>query len=302
MRPFTENDLLPLLPAGATILVLAFSAVVLASRRDVEDGIIASRDVAPPRSFGLGSAFGLSARLELPVLVAWCAGSFASGLMFGVIAKITATSVPDSLIDTLDKFGVKGSFATQYLGVAFLLVAAVVALLPAGQVGAASQEETSGRLVQVLAGATHRTRWFAGRLVLTGGAIAASGLLAGFGAWLGAKSQGVDLDLMTLLGAGLNVVPTALVVLGIGAVVLALVPRAASGTIYSIIAWSLIVDLLASMVSGVRWLAHVSLFHYMALAPAQHADARTLAASLVAAVVLCVAATVAFRRRDLRTV
>ena len=182
-----------------------------------------------------------------------------------------------------------------------MLVSTVVALLPAGQVGAAGAEETSGRLVHVLAGTTHRAAWFAGRLVLSGAAIATSGLLAGFGAWLGARSQGIDLGLTTLLGAGLNVVPTALVALGIGALVLAIAPRAAAATVYSVVSWSLIVDLLASMASSVRWLVHTSLFHYMALAPAQRADPTTLSVMVATALALCVAATVRFQRRDLRT-
>ena len=106
IRPFTKNNLVPLLPAVATMLMFSVAAVALASRRDVGDGVLVSRDVARPRAFGLRSPFGMSARLEVPVLVAWCGGAFASGLMFGVIAKVTASSVPDSFSDTLDKFGV----------------------------------------------------------------------------------------------------------------------------------------------------------------------------------------------------
>jgi ABC-2 type transport system permease protein len=72
MRPLTDNDLWPLVPAGAAVLVLGAAAIVLASKRDTGDGVLASRDVVPLRPFGLRSAFGMTARLELPVLVAWC--------------------------------------------------------------------------------------------------------------------------------------------------------------------------------------------------------------------------------------
>ncbi len=300
MAPFTRNNLWPLVPALVTTITLSAVAVVLASRRDVGDGLLSSPDVAPLRPFGLGSALGLSARLELPVLAAWCVGATASGLALGVIAELTTAKIPGSLGDTLHKFGVHGSFATQYFGVAFLLVGTVVALLPAGQVGAACDEETSGRLVQILASPTRRTTWFAGRLLLTGAAIIAAGLLAGFGAWLGAESQGVDLHLATMVGAGLNVVPTALVALGIGALVLSFAPRAAAVSVYAVITWSLLVDLLASMVAGLTWLNHLSLFHYMALAPAQDAAPRTLVTTTVLALGLCLAATLSFGRRDVK--
>lgn len=71
-----------------------------------------------------------------------------------------------------------------------------------------------------------------------------------------------------MVEAGLNLVPTALVVLsvGVGAVVLAVASRAASAAVYAAVAWSLLVDLIASLVDGVRWLEHTSLYHYMALA------------------------------------
>ena len=142
--------------------------------------------------------------------------------MFGVIAKLTTAAIPKSLSDTLDKFGVQGSFATQYFGVAFLLVATIVSLLPASQVGAAGEEETSGRLVHVLARADPAGEtWFVGRLALTAVAVVVAGL-ARRARRMGRcrEAKGSISRLATMLGAGLNVVPTALVVLGVGAVVL----------------------------------------------------------------------------------
>jgi len=101
-----------------------------------------------------------------------------------------------------------------------------------------------------------------------------------------------------MVGAGLNV-PTALVGLGVGAVVLAIAPRLASGAIYALIIASLTIDLSGSLVTGLGWLEHLSLFHYMALAPAQRTDPLTVAVTLVVALLLCVGATTVFARRDL---
>ena len=111
----------------------------------------------------------------------------------------------------------------------------------------------------------------------------------------------VDLDPASTIGAGLNVVPTALVALGIGAVGLSIAPRAASRAVYAVIIWSLLIDLLASMVSSLTWLGHLSLFHYLALAPAQPVELRTIAATLGVALGLCALATVRFTRRDIAT-
>ena len=301
VRPFTANDPWPLLPAVAATVVLGVAAAVLASRRDAGDGVLASRDVSPLRPFGLRSPFGLAARLELPLIGAWCAGAAGAAFALGIVAKVTTGTVPGSLGDTLDRFGVEGSFADQYLGVAFLLVATLVALLPAGQIGAAVDEEASGRLVHLLARPTRPATLLGGRLLLASGGIVAAGLLAGLMVWLGARTQGVDLDLSTMVEAGLNVVPTALVGLGIGAVALSMAPRAAVRTVYAVVIGSLLVDLVASMVSGLTWLGHLSLFHYMALAPAADIQPRTVAVTVLVAAALCGLAMLLSGRRDIQS-
>lgn len=300
VEPFTRNDPRPLVLAAASVVVLAATAVVLSSRRDAGDAVFGSRDVAAVRPFGLSSPLGLAARLDLPVLAAWCVGAGATGLALGLIAELTTGSVPASMAETLDRFGAGGSFVDQYFGVAFLLSATVVALIGAGQLGAASEEETSGRLALLLSGPVRRVSWFAGRLGLAAAGIVVAGLLAGLGSWAGAASQGVDLGFATLVGAGLNVVPTALVALGIGAVVLAVAPRAAAATVYAVVIGSLLVDLVASMVDGLAWAANLSVFHTMALAPSADPDPRTLVLTTAVALGLAGAATALFARRDLQ--
>ena len=158
----------------------------------------------------------------------------------------------------------------------FLLIGAVLALVPASQIGAAAEEETSGRLGQIVAGRASRVRWLAGRLALATVAVVAMGLVSGVAAWAGARSQGLHLSLGTLLGAGANVVPAALLALAAGALVLAVAPRRAGTSVYAVVAWSFVIDLLGSLVTALHWLTQLSLFHYVALVPAQDPDWRAL--------------------------
>ena len=67
----------------------------------------------------------------------------------------------------------------------------------------------------------------------------------------------------------------------------------------SVVGWSLVVDVLASTVSGLGWIDHVSLLHYMALAPAQRVSATTVVVTLGVALALGIGATAVFRRRDI---
>src|SRR5262249_28438120 len=132
MRPFNGPDLVPLLPAVLASFGLAAAAVVIASRRDSGAGVFDTDTRGPGHARGLGSALGLTIRLSFGSIVAWCAGALAAGLALGIIAKVATGAPPREFRTTLEKFGVHGSFAREYLGIAFLLVAALVALVPAG--------------------------------------------------------------------------------------------------------------------------------------------------------------------------
>ena len=299
IRPFTDDDPRPLLVAVVAVVGLAGAAAALAARRDVGDGTFASTDAAPLRPFGLGSPLGLAVRLERATLAGWLVGLAAAGLVLGVLSEITTRPTPDSVGEMLDRFALDGTFTRQYLGISFLLVASLVALLAASQVGAAAEEEDTGRIVHALVGTTGRTAWFAGRLALAAAAVVAASVVGGLATWVGARSQGVPVGLGELVGAGLNVAPSGLVALGIGAVALALVPAAAGRVVYAVVAWSVIADVVGALVSGTAWLAKVSLFHTLALAPAQDVDPATVAVTLLVALALNAAATVTFARRDL---
>ncbi|WP_088289132.1 hypothetical protein [Kineosporia sp. A_224] len=300
VHPYTHRDARPLVLALLVAGALAATAVTLAGRRDVGDGLLASRDTAAVRPFGLRTAFGLSLRLELPTLVAWVVGALLTGLLMGSFAVITTQDVPDSMLDMLRRYGLEGSFLEEFLGIAFLLLGTVVALLPASQTSSAVDEETSGRLVHLVAAPVDRRTWLAGRILVTMAAVLAAAVLGGAGVWAGAAVQGLRLDLALMLGAGLNVVPTALVALGVGSLVLSLAPRAAGATVYAVVVWSVFADLLAPLSGALEQVGTLSLFHWMALVPGEAADPATVTATVALGLALCAAGVVLFTRRDLR--
>jgi ABC-2 type transport system permease protein len=299
IRPYTDNDPRPLLVAAAATAVLVGSALTLAGRRDAGSGVIATSDTSPLRPRGLRSYVGLVARLDAPVLFAWCVGALTAGFAFGTIASVASGSVPSSVRDTLEKFGVHGSLVAQYFGVVFLFFATILALLPVAGIGAAAGDDTSGRLGYVLTQPVARVAVLAERIALVAIAIVATGVSTGMTAWLGAKTQGVDPGFGRLAGPGLNLVPTALLVLGVGVLTLSIAPRAAVRVVYGVVIGSLLVDLVASLSTGAAWLGHFSVFRYMALAPAEAVDPATVVGTLLVAGLLCGAALLVFTRRDI---
>jgi putative exporter of polyketide antibiotics len=74
----------------------------------------------------------------------------------------------------------------------------------------------------------------------------------------------------SLLDAGLNVVPPALCLLGIGVLAMGIWPQVTSHAVYAVLGWSLLVEVLGGIVATSHWLADTSLFHQMAAAPAVH--------------------------------
>jgi ABC-2 type transport system permease protein len=301
MRPITENNLAPLLLAVVSVAVLVAASATLASNRDVGAGLLADRDVVAIRPFGLGSTFGFDLRMDFPAFVAWFGGVAAAGLSLGIVSKVVSGAAPKSVSDLLHKFDLQGAFVRQYFGIAFLMLAAIVCLLPVSPISASAEDEMTGRLVNVLALPTRRASLLAARLVTGAAAVLIAGMLGGAFIWVGARLQGVDPGFGTVMRAGLNVVPTALLVLGIGAVVRTVAPRFATAAIYGVVVWSFVIDLFASLVHGTRWLDHLSLFHYMALAPAQPTDATTIVLTLGLAAALLAGAALLFTRRDVQT-
>ncbi len=82
------------------------------------------------------------------------------------------------------------------------------------------------------------------------------------------RSQDAGVGLATLLNAGLNVVPAALVVLGVGTLTFGVWPRAVSGVTYGLIAWSFLAELIGGDINASHWILDTSLFHQMSGAPA----------------------------------
>jgi ABC-2 type transport system permease protein len=101
-----------------------------------------------------------------------------------------------------------------------------------------------------------------------------------------------------MLGAGINLVPPALTLLGIGVLAAGIWPRATTAVTYGVLAWSLLIQLAGGFFSSNHWLLDTSVFHHLTAAPAvspHWLSAAVLTATGAAAALL---GAVAFQRRD----
>ena len=301
LRPLTSPHPLLLLPLGGLVAAMAGLAIQLAGSRDLGASVIPDSSSASPHTRLLSGPTGLTVRLARGVLLAWGLSIAVGALMMGLIAKsvgsVLSTTAGDRV--TFAKLGYRGSGAEQYLAITFLLVALMSALVAAGQLSALRGEESEGRLDHLLVRPLSRYRWLADRLAVVTSFLLVAGLITGVMCWLGAASQDTGVGLATLLGAGLNVVPPAVFVVGVGVLTFGWWPRAVSPVTYGLIAWSFLVEIIGGIVDASHWVLDTSLFHQIAAAPAASPDWTADALLAMLGVAAAAAGAVAFRHRDL---
>jgi ABC-2 type transport system permease protein len=269
LQPLTAPQPLALAPITAFTAVLAVVAVSLAGFRDVDASIIADRTYGRARPRFLSGSTGVAIRMVRSTVIGWWVAIGASALLFGLIAKSAGSTISGSSSEkVLSKLGATGTGADAVLGACFLTLAILVAFVGAGQLTAARAEESSGRLDQFLARPISRTSWLNARLLVAFGALLVSGVTAGVFAWLGAASQHSGVSFTTMLVAGVNLVPPALTISGIGVLAFGIRPRMMSIVTYVLLGWSLLIVVVGGIGAVSHWVLDTSVFHQMASSPA----------------------------------
>jgi ABC-2 type transport system permease protein len=301
LRPLTGSRPFAFVPIVALVAVLVVGAIRVARERDLGASVLTSRDTPKPRTFLLGGQAGLTLRLTRPVIAAWIVALFVTGLVFGLVAQAAGTALRGApgIEEAIERLGGNTSGAASYLGFVFIIAAGLMAIAVAGQVTAARNEEAVGHLDNLLVRPVARWRWLAVRLSVALGLVVVASSLAGLAAWLGALGQHADVGLGELLKAGLNVVPPAVFVLGVGGLAFGLWPRGAIGVVYGLVVWSFIVETFAAAFDSNHWLRDTSPLLHIAPVPAAEPN-WTAAAWLVGLGLLAAALGIAaFGRRDL---
>ncbi|HET6316623.1 MAG TPA: ABC transporter permease, partial [Chloroflexota bacterium] len=198
----------------------------------------------------------------------------------------------------LGRLGVRKA-AEGYLGLSFLFVAVLLAVLAASQVAAIRDEEASGRLDNLLVRPVTRAEWLISRVLTSLLLILLVGLASGFVTWVGAASSHIGVSLPTLLAAGLNACAPAVVVLGVGVLVLGWRGSLAAPVAYALVAWSFLINLLGTFLKNMDWLRDSSLFNHISLAPSVAPDWGEVLVLALIGLAAAYVGTVAFQERDI---
>jgi ABC-2 type transport system permease protein len=101
-------------------------------------------------------------------------------------------------------------------------------------------------------------------------AVIVAGLVTTLGVWIGILSQNTGITIYTLSLASINaLVPTAFLI-GVGVLAFGFYPRLTSMFSYTVMAWSLLVELVGNGLKLNHWILDTSLLHQVVLAPSVH--------------------------------
>jgi ABC-2 type transport system permease protein len=301
--PLTHPNPVALLPVLVLLITVTAVTLHLAGTRDVGAATWPGRDSSQPHLALLAGPAGLAVRLMRPVALGWLCAVAAFAVLIGTTASSSAQDAAGSqaIVQAIGRLGGHGSLVADDLGLTFLILALLIALISAGQITAMRTEEADGYLENLLVRPVSRTSWFAGRLGLSCLLLLTAGLLAGIGAWVGAASQHSGVGFWSLVTAGLNVVPPGLFLLGLGALMLGAWPRLTSAVVYGYLAWSFLVEFAGGAVHTSHWLLDTSVFFHMVPAPATSPDWSSMAVITALGILGAVLGGILLRRRDQQT-
>jgi ABC-2 type transport system permease protein len=302
LQPLTSPSPVAFLPIVGFTAAAAGLALHFSGRRDVGGSMLRDRTHARARLRLLSGQFTFSIRLLRSVVVGWVVALAATGLALGLIAKQAGGTVSGSSVEQVfARLGAPGTSAQSFLGVCFLIVAILVGFMAAGQTTAARAEEAEGRADNIAIQPVSRTEWLGGRVVIATLVLVIGGLVAGFCAWLGVAAEGGGVPFTTLIKAGVNVVPAAICLLGIGFLTMGVWPRRTSYVVYGYLGWSLLIELVGGFGSGSGWLLDTSLYHQMAAAPAVDPNWVVNGVMVGIGAAAALVGIASFRRRDLQS-
>ena len=300
VHPFAEDRPWPLLIGVATFLVCTVIALEVQDRRDVGMALLAERRGRSRAPRTLRGAFGLAFRLERAGLAGWVAGLVALAALLGGLSVVVLQQLQHagpSIAAAIDALGGHAGTVSQAfanIGAAFSgLLAAAVCILGAQRL---RQEEATGGADSVLSGSTSRVRWMLSVLGVAAAGATAALVLGGLAA--AALAGGGEVAPGTWFAAIVWELPAALVFLGLGAVVFAVLPEATVPVGWLLFAAAAFLGLYGPVLGLPDWTRQLAPFTHSPAIALPDPDFTGAWVMTGTAVALVAAATWLFRLRD----
>ena len=305
VKPLAGNNVVWLLPIIAWTLLLVVASVFLAGRRDLGASVFADRDTAKPHLLLLGRPITTAFKLTRTGTFGWFIGIVFGSLFFGMLTKTAAQAFSDAaqgqkFLSHLTHVS-KTTGALEFLGVAFLMLMIIMMCFAASAVHAIRQDESQGYLDNMLVRVVSRLGWLAGRITLVIVSTLSVAFISGVVIALALSHQNLGVATHDVLVAGVNMFAPTLFIIGLGVLFFGFLPRWTSLAMYSLIAWSFLVQMISSGLNLSHWILDTSLFNHIALAPAISVRWQSWCIMIGISVVMMALGGIAFIKRDIVT-
>jgi ABC-2 type transport system permease protein len=297
-RAFGDQRWWPLLIPLLVAVVLAVTALVIATRRDVGSALLGAGTAEPEASPFLRTPFGIALRSHRGSLLGWTAATVAVSATYGSVAQ----PLVDAIKGNPDIAAAMGAAGTTGLDAVLAMTALLLALLGAGYavqaVGVLRAEETSGRLEVRLSGDRGRWRWLSVHLVVVGIGILVVSVVGGAAFAVSASWSVGDNVTAQVVRAVADFLPAVVFFGGVAVLVFSVVPRWGP-VVWLIYAAGVVIAYLADpldLIEAVRVLSPFQLIGNPPVDPVDPGDVVLLCALTVACLV---AGYAGFRRRGI---
>lgn len=303
-RPYDTDRAVPLLVLAVAAVTLLATTVALSRHRDLRGAPLSSTATRRPRTRLLGSpaAFALR-RLQRP-LAGWAGGITAFFLLIGLIATSMTTFLADNPLfaDMAARAGFAelGSVA-GYAATLFALLPVALSGFVAGRIAGLARAESARRLDLLLAAPLSRRRLLAAEVAVTVLGAAVLTVVAALAVSVGTTAAGTPLSPGAALAGAANTLP--ITALGLGAATLALgrTPEAVLPAGMVPAAGGFVLNVVADSVGAPAWVGSLSPFAHLSPVPVTIPDWTATTIMVAIAVALCVAGTMSYTGRDVRS-
>ncbi len=290
--------------AFAVLVVLLFAAAFGIAHRDLHAGITGGTEPAATRARPVGGQAGLTARITGTAVAGWAVVLAAAAFVFTVLVDDFVAIWADMDVEAAAIYEQMGyvaldthqGFIAIILGFFFVVG---VALFSAAQTAAIREEEASWRIEHLLARPVGRVRWLVTRTLAAALGVVVLGVAVGVVVWVATALGGTALAIGDALMAGVNLIPAALLFLGLGILVLGLTPRLTAPLTYGLVIAAYLLDFVGPLLELPDGLLDVSPFRHLSAVPAADLDITAALIMLGIGTLAALAGIAAFRHRDL---
>ncbi len=296
--PLTHSRWLGLGALFIATVVLSRMAIHLSAQRDLNDSLISER-ISDRSGLRVTSIPRLWLKLQSTNILSWTLGFIFISFAFGLVAHgaSKAFSGSSTIQKTFATLGITKQ-SELFFGIIFLMLSAGLMFAANSHAASLREQEGEGYVDHLLVSPASRWNVYLSRIGVSTIGLFVIACGAGFGAFAGSSVQSGVLSFRDALLAGLNMVPSAMVLLGVSTFVFGFFPRATSIIGQSLLVWSFLLELIGSTLKLNHWILDTSFLHHMSFAPAVAPRGGQNLILLGIAAGLIVLGGIGFSRRD----